>query len=154
MPRPLVSVIFLTLNEERNLPAALNSLSGLEAEVFVVDSGSTDRTLEIARAAGCRVVAHPFENYALQRNWAFDHLPIGAPWTLCLDADERLTPELRLRLGAAIAVTNAPVLAARIRDLQGVLDGWLAELERAEGPDERALAERLAAARTMLERGA
>jgi prephenate dehydrogenase len=56
-------------------------------------------------------------------------------------------------MGAAIAVTNAPVLASRIRDLQGVLDGWLAELERADGPDERALAERLATARTMLERG-
>jgi prephenate dehydrogenase len=56
-------------------------------------------------------------------------------------------------MGAAIAVTNAPVLASRIRDLQGVLDGWLAELERADGPDERALADRLATARTMLERG-
>ena len=55
-------------------------------------------------------------------------------------------------MGAAIAVTNAPVLAARIRDLQGVLDGWLAELERADGPDERALADRLANARAMLER--
>ena len=55
-------------------------------------------------------------------------------------------------MGAAIAVTNASVLASRIRDLQGVLDGWLAELERADGPDEQALAERLVTARTMLER--
>jgi prephenate dehydrogenase len=53
-------------------------------------------------------------------------------------------------MGAAIATTNAPALAARIRDLQGVLDGWLAELERDGGPDETALADRLAAARTML----
>jgi glycosyltransferase involved in cell wall biosynthesis len=91
---PELAVILLTLNEERNLPDALRSLHGLNAEVFVVDSGSTDRTLEIARDAGCHVVEHPFENYALQRNWAFDHLPIAAPWTLCLDADERLTPAL------------------------------------------------------------
>ena len=54
-------------------------------------------------------------------------------------------------MGAAIAVTNAPVLAARIRDLQGVLDGWLAELERTGGPDEQALADRFANARAMLE---
>jgi glycosyltransferase involved in cell wall biosynthesis len=94
MPAPKVAVIILTLNEEANLPATLASLRGLDAEIFVVDSGSTDRTLEIARAAGCHVIEHPFENYALQRNWAFDHLPIGAPWTLCLDADERLTPDL------------------------------------------------------------
>jgi glycosyltransferase involved in cell wall biosynthesis len=72
----------------------LSSQRGLDAEVFVVDSGSTDSTREIARAAGCHVVEHPFENSALQRNWAFDHLPIATPWTLCLDAGERLTPDL------------------------------------------------------------
>jgi prephenate dehydrogenase len=53
-------------------------------------------------------------------------------------------------MGAAIAATNAPAIAARIRDLQGVLDGWLAELERDGGPDETVLTERLAAARAML----
>ena len=90
----MLSVIILTQDEETNLPAALSSLRGLDPEVFVVDSGSADRTVEIARAAGCHVVEHPFENYAVQRNWAFDHLPIRTPWTLCLDADERLTPEL------------------------------------------------------------
>jgi glycosyltransferase involved in cell wall biosynthesis len=113
MPGPLLSVIILTLNEEQNLPGALSSLQGLDAEVFVVDSGSTDRTLEIARAAGCRVVGHPFENYALQRNWAFDHLPIGAPWTLCLDADERLTPELVDEIRDTVSQPN------------GAFDGYL-----------------------------
>jgi len=53
-------------------------------------------------------------------------------------------------MGAAIATTNAPALASRIRDLQGVLDGWLAELELDGGPDEAALSDRLAAARVML----
>lgn len=89
-----LSVIILTYDEEANLPACLASIRALEAEVFVVDSGSTDRTVEMARAAGCHVVEHAFENYALQRNWAFDHLPIRTPWTLCLDADERLTADL------------------------------------------------------------
>ena len=93
-PRPLLSVIVLTKDEEANLPHLLDSLRGLDAEVFVVDSGSTDRTVEIARARGCKVFEHPFENYAAQRNWAFDNLPIESTWTLCLDADERLTPEL------------------------------------------------------------
>ena len=79
MARPMLSVIILTLNEEVNLPLALASLRGLDAEIFVVDSGSTDHTLAIARAAGCHVVEHPFENYALQRNWAFDQLPITHP---------------------------------------------------------------------------
>ena len=89
-----LAVIILTKDEERNLPDCLASLVRLDAEVWVVNSGSTDRTVALAEAAGCRVTAHPFENYAAQRNWAFDNLPIRAPWTLCLDADERLTFEI------------------------------------------------------------
>lgn len=89
-----LSVVILTLDEERNLPACLQSLEGLAAEIFVVDSGSTDDTVRIAKEAGSHVCHHEFENYAAQRNWAFENLPIKTPWTLCLDADERLTPEL------------------------------------------------------------
>ena len=90
-----LAVVILTLDEERNLPACLQSLEGLDAELFVVDSGSTDDTVRVAKEAGAHVCHHAFENYAEQRNWAFENLPIKTPWTLCLDADERLTPELR-----------------------------------------------------------
>jgi glycosyltransferase involved in cell wall biosynthesis len=84
----------LTYNEERNLPICLQSLEGLPCEVFVVDSGSTDKTVHIATEWGARVVQHPFENYASQRNWAQQNLPIQTEWVLHLDADERLTPQL------------------------------------------------------------
>ena len=87
----LLTVIVLTKDEERNLPDLLDSIMPLQAIVWVIDSGSTDGTVAIAKAAGCEVAEHPFENYAAQRNWAFEHLPITTPWTLCLDADERLT---------------------------------------------------------------
>ena len=90
-----LSVVVLTLDEERNLPACLQSLEGLDAELFVVDSGSSDDTVRIAKEAGGHVCHHEFENYAAQRNWSLENLPIKTPWTLCLDADERLTPELR-----------------------------------------------------------
>ncbi|MFN3476672.1 MAG: glycosyltransferase family 2 protein [Candidatus Methylomirabilales bacterium] len=89
-----LSVIILTSNEEASLPACLESLKGLDCEVFVVDSGSTDRTMEIAKMAGVHWVEHPFETYAAQRNWAQQNLPIRSEWVLHLDADERLTPEL------------------------------------------------------------
>lgn len=89
-----IAVIILTFNEEDNLPACLQSLIGLDAEIFVVDSGSTDKTLQIAEHGGCNIYSHEFKNYGAQRNWCFDNLPIKSPWTLCLDADERLTHEL------------------------------------------------------------
>jgi glycosyltransferase involved in cell wall biosynthesis len=87
-------VVVLTFNEERNLPACLSSLKGLPCDVFVVDSGSTDRTVDLARAAGATVVQHPFEHYSAQRNWAQRNLPFRGEWILHLDADERLTPPL------------------------------------------------------------
>jgi glycosyltransferase involved in cell wall biosynthesis len=125
MERPFLSVIILTLDEEANLPLALGSLRGLNAEVFVVDSGSTDRTLEIARAAGCHVIEHPFENYAVQRNWAFDHLPIKTPWTLCLDADERLTPELAEEIEETVSQQGSPFDGFMLRKRTIFMGRWI-----------------------------
>lgn len=93
-----VTVIILTFNEEANLPAALDSVCGWASEIYVVDSYSTDRTVDIAieRAGeGVRVVQHEFENYSQQWNWAISHLPIHGEWTLKLDADERCTAEFK-----------------------------------------------------------
>ena len=100
--RAPVAAVVLTFNEEQNLPACLASLAGWVDELFVVDSGSTDRTVEIARAAGAIVVEHAFAHYGAQRNWAMDHLAITAPWTLHVDADERITPELRESITVAL----------------------------------------------------
>jgi glycosyltransferase involved in cell wall biosynthesis len=90
----LLSIIILTHNEEANLSRSLVSLKKLDAEIFIVDSGSTDKTVEIAKQAGCQVFEHPWENYAKQLNWALQNLPIKTPWIMRLDADERPTPEL------------------------------------------------------------
>ncbi len=88
-----VSVLIPTLDEELNLPECLDSVQWAD-EVFVVDSYSRDRTLEIAGARGAHVVQHPFESYSRQKNWALDMLPFRNDWVLILDADERITPEL------------------------------------------------------------
>ncbi len=101
-----LAVVILTLNEEKNLPACLESVKGLDCEVLVVDSGSTDRTKEIAASAGAKVVEHPFENYAAQRNWAQQNLPIKNEWLLHLDADERLTPELVVEIRELLGMTD------------------------------------------------
>ncbi len=90
-----LSTIVLTYNEEKNLETCLRSLQSLDAEVFIVDSGSSDRTLEIASRYTEKIYTHPFETHAKQWNWAFQNLPLSGDWILALDADQRLTPELQ-----------------------------------------------------------
>jgi glycosyltransferase involved in cell wall biosynthesis len=89
--RPPLSAIVITLNEEKNLPRCLASL-GWAGELLVVDSGSTDRTRELAEQAGARVLEHSWEGYGQQKNWAMSQA--SQPWVLFLDADEEVVPEL------------------------------------------------------------
>jgi glycosyltransferase involved in cell wall biosynthesis len=89
------TVILLTYNSSASLPATLSSLAGLTDDIHIVDSGSTDDTIAIARSFDAKVLSHPFENYGRQRNWAIDNVAVRYSWQLHLDADERLTPGLR-----------------------------------------------------------
>ena len=90
-----LSVIILTKDEAADLPACLQAIAGW-ARIIVVDSGSSDATIEIARAAGAQVDLHPFASFGEQRNWALDHCDLtGCDWILFLDADEIATPAFR-----------------------------------------------------------
>ena len=84
-----IAVIILTFNEEKNIADCIRSAAFAD-EVLVVDSGSTDETLSLARSLGARVAAHPMEGFAAQRNFALK--ATEADWVFYLDADERLTP--------------------------------------------------------------
>lgn len=88
-----LAVTFITKNEERNLPRAFGSLDGLADELIVVDSGSTDKTLEIATARGARIFARAWTGFADQRNFAAEQAT--CEWVLALDADEELSQGLR-----------------------------------------------------------
>ena len=90
-----VSVLILTYNEEANLPGCLASVVELSDDVHVVDSFSTDRTVEIARQYGASVVQHEFAYPAQQKNWALDNLRFKHEWLLVVDADERVPQDLR-----------------------------------------------------------
>lgn len=94
-----VNLIVLTFNEEPHLERCIESARGIADRVVVVDSGSADKTIEIARAAGAEVYSHPFKNQAEQFNWALDNTDIKGDWVLRLDADEYLTPELKEEIG-------------------------------------------------------
>jgi len=95
-----VSVVIITFNEEGNLPRCLASLGDIAAEILVVDSCSTDRTVEIARAAGARVILQEFLGYREQKVFAIGQASNDT--VLSLDADEALSPELRKSVAAAL----------------------------------------------------
>jgi len=88
------AVILLSFNSEDTLSATLSPVRQISNEVFVVDSYSKDKTVELARSFGATVVQHPFEHYGVQRNWAIDNLPIKSAWQLHLDADEAMDDKL------------------------------------------------------------
>lgn len=109
-----VTAIVLTRNEEKNLGDCLKSIRGFAQRAVVVDCGSADRTVEIAREHGADVLVHEFTYYAAQFNWAIDNAGIDTDWILRLDADERLTPAL---------IAEAESLLSSDEALHGDLNG-------------------------------
>lgn len=89
-----ISVIILTYNEEIHLKRCLNNAKKFAKEIFIVDSFSTDKTVEIAKQMGAKVYQHPWENYSKQFNWGLQNLPIQTEWVWRMDADEYLSEEL------------------------------------------------------------
>src|SRR3989344_2316071 len=90
-----LSVIILTFNEEINLEKCLASIVNLVSQIIIIDSYSTDKTLEIVKKYGAEIYQHKFQNQAQQFNWALDNVEIRGDWVLKLDADEYLTEELK-----------------------------------------------------------
>jgi glycosyltransferase involved in cell wall biosynthesis len=93
----MISVLILTLNEEANLPRCLDAL-GWADDVLVVDSFSTDRTVEVAEARGARVLQRRFDDFAGQRNFGLTEGGLKHEWVLHLDADEVVPPALRAEM--------------------------------------------------------
>jgi glycosyltransferase involved in cell wall biosynthesis len=92
------SFIIITYNEEIHLGRLLQSISELDARIFILDSGSTDKTLEIGRQYGAEFLQHAFENHPRQWDYALKNFEVKTPWVICLDADQVVTPELKNRL--------------------------------------------------------
>ncbi len=90
-----ITAIILTRNEEVNIQRCIESLDDLPDRIVVVDSGSTDATVQIAKKLGAEVYTHSFKYYADQFNWALEHTDIQTTWVYRIDADEAITPELK-----------------------------------------------------------
>jgi glycosyltransferase involved in cell wall biosynthesis len=119
-----ISVLILTKNEERDLPACLASVSWCD-DIHVFDSCSTDSTVAIAQQAGAHVHQRPFDDYATHRNAALTTLPFKHPWVFLLDADERPTPELSREMQQATLNAAEEISGFRLRRRDFLFGTWL-----------------------------
>lgn len=110
-----VAVVMIALNEAHNMEAVLQNLRGWAQEVFLVDSYSTDGTVQIALGHGVHVVQHAFNGFGEQWNFALRELPIAAPWTMKLDPDERVTDALKDEIVVATAANDAEGFICSVR---------------------------------------
>jgi glycosyltransferase involved in cell wall biosynthesis len=113
-PAP-IAVVMISLNEAHHLRETLANLEGFASEVFLVDSFSTDATVDIALAHGVHVVQRGFRNFGDQWNFALRELPITSPWTMKLDPDERLSDHLKASIRDAVDADRADGLVLRRR---------------------------------------
>ena len=113
--RASLTIIILTFNEHLHIRRCIESVQGLAQRVVVVDSGSTDDTVPIARSLGATVLEHPFVNHAMQLNWALDHAPVETDWVMRLDADEYPDAALRAVLPTALRQPGAEVAGFDVR---------------------------------------
>ena len=119
-----ISVLILTLNEELNLPACLASLAWSD-DVVILDSFSSDRTVEVARAHGARVYQRRFDDERSQRSFGLREIPFLHPWLYMPDADEVTPPELRDEMLEAVSDPSRHEVAFRVRPKTIFMGRWL-----------------------------
>ena len=107
-----LAAIILTYNEELHIERCIRSLQDVADEIFVVDSFSTDRTLELAKSMGVTVCQNPWKNHATQFNWGLENCKIQSDWILRMDADEYLSEELKNEI-----ITELPAFPKEVTGL-------------------------------------
>ncbi|WP_454646388.1 glycosyltransferase family 2 protein [Bradyrhizobium liaoningense] len=122
---PSLAVIILTYNEERHIARALASVAGITSETIVIDSFSTDRTVELARANGAVVLQNKFVNQAKQFQWALDNASISATWIMRLDADEVIESDLVARIRDELPRLSEDVVGVNLKRKHIFLGRWI-----------------------------
>ena len=120
----MISVLILTRNEQKDLPACLASVAW-SGDIHVFDSFSTDSTVSIAETAGAHVHQRPFDDYATHRTAALRGIPFKHPWLFLLDADERCPPELAAEMLHAVTNASAANAGFRLRRRDFLFGTWL-----------------------------
>ena len=91
----MITAVILTYNEEQHIGRCIESVRPVAERILVIDSFSSDQTVEIAQSLGAEVLQNTFVNHAIQFQWALDQVDISSPWTLRIDADEIIEPGLQ-----------------------------------------------------------
>lgn len=120
-----LTAVILTFNEELHLERALASISGFTNEIFVIDSFSTDKTIEIARKHGAIVLQNKFINQAQQFQWALDNAPISGSWILRLDADEIIEPDLATEITQKLPSLAPDIVGINLKRKHIFMDRWV-----------------------------
>lgn len=110
-----VAVVILTYNEMLHLPRALECVAVFAREVFVVDSFSTDGTVDLAKSHGALVLQHTFQNQAKQFEWALENAPITSEWVMRLDADEVIEADLAAEVAAKLSELPPDVTGVNLK---------------------------------------
>ncbi|MCK4624729.1 MAG: glycosyltransferase family 2 protein [Phycisphaerae bacterium] len=124
MKKQGVSIFIQTLNEEENLPRCLECLAWSD-DIVVLDSYSTDRTEEIARAAGARFFQREYDGRANNQNWAVENIDFKYPWVYYSDADEIMPPELAEEIGQVTLDISRPEVCYRLRFKNMLFGRWI-----------------------------
>jgi glycosyltransferase involved in cell wall biosynthesis len=120
-----LAVVILTFNEALHISRVLENVRPLARQVFVIDSFSSDATVDLARAGGAVVLQNKFVNYARQYQWALAHAPITSEWVMRLDADEMLTPELVAEIERRLPELPAATTGVALRRRHIFLGRWI-----------------------------
>ena len=122
-----LSVIILTYNEEIHIRRCLDNINSIAKDIFIIDSYSTDRTLDIAQKyENVKILQHQWPgNQATQFNWALTHLSINTQWVLRLDADEYLLPELIAELREKLPLLPIDVNGIIFNRRHIFMDKWM-----------------------------
>jgi glycosyltransferase involved in cell wall biosynthesis len=120
-----VSVIILTHNEEKHIERCIRSLLLFTDKIFIVDSGSTDRSVEIAESLGAKVTHNPWVTYAVQFNFGIEHTPFKTPWLMRMDADEYVTPELASEIKHSITTLGHEMTGVYVKRRVMFMNQWI-----------------------------
>ncbi|MDD5202066.1 MAG: glycosyltransferase family 2 protein [Sulfurimonas sp.] len=120
-----LSIIILTYNEEKHIERCIKSLLPIAKNIFIIDSFSTDKTIEICESLGAKVYQNAFINHAVQFQWGLDNCPIDTKWVMKMDSDEYILPELQSEIIEKLEKLDEDVSGIYIKRRVYFKDRWI-----------------------------